>query len=48
MLALFNLGLQELIILGLLGLLMLAAVVVVVFIVSFTGRGDRRADPEDD
>jgi len=48
MLALFNLGLQELVILGMLGMLMLGIVVVVVLAVFFANRGRGREDPEDD
>ena len=48
MLALFNLGFQELIILAVLGLLMLGVVVGVVLAVVFATRRQGRIDPEDD
>ena len=48
MLALFNLGLQELVILAVLGLLMLGVVVGVVLAVYFGSRGRGRNDPEED
>lgn len=48
MLAYFNLGLQELVILAVLGLLMLGVVVGVVLAVYFTNRGRRPNDPEED
>ncbi len=48
MLALFNLGLQEFIILAVLGLLMLGVVVGVVLAVIFVNRSTERGDPEDD
>jgi hypothetical protein len=48
MLALFNLGLQELVILGMLGLLWLGIVVAVVLAVHFANRNRGRDDAEGD
>lgn len=48
MLAFFNLGLQELVILAVLGLLMLGVIVGIVLAVYFSSRGRGRDDPEED
>ncbi|HEY7311717.1 MAG TPA: hypothetical protein VH643_20310 [Gemmataceae bacterium] len=48
MLAFFNLGLQELVILAVLGLLMLGVIMGVVLAVYFGSRGRGRGDLEED